>query len=163
MAAITRRRCRGEEVNGESGKRRRSRRRRRRKELERAKLEEDSSRRPSRASRRQLFLLENNLGRGSRICRLERRKRKPSASPLLFSPLVSSSKPPHALEPICRGKDIKAARYRDTLGTGDSWSRCCCEITTRGLESGAKWKRKFRWKGDRRNARVARAIREITS
>ena len=82
---------------------------------------------------------------------------------LLSSRLLSSSKPPHALEPICRGKDIKAARYRDTLGTGDSWSRCCCEITTRGLESGAKWKRKFRWKGDRRNARVARAIREITS
>lgn len=155
-------------VNGESGKRRRSRRRRR-EELERAKLEEDSSRRPSRASRRQLFLLENNLGRGSRICRLERRKRKPSASLLLSSPLHSSSRPPRALEPICRGKDIKAARYR-ALGT--SFVVAVVEPARDYDAWAGKWREKeisvetyarFNSKGHRRNARVARAIREITS
>lgn len=162
-------------VNGESGKRRRRRRRRRRKEVERAKLEEDSSRRPSRASRRQLFLLENNLGRadrgsvGSKDENVNRLRL--FSSPLHSSSLLFSSQPPPHSSPSAAERILKP---RDTR-PGDE-DPCCGtlrEITMRGLESGAKRKRKFRWKrmrnpirvekGNRRNARVARAIREITS
>lgn len=88
---------------------------------------------------------------------------------LLSSPLHSSSRPPRALEPICRGKDIKAARYR-ALGT-----RFVVAVVEPARDYDAwagKWREKeisvetyarFNSKGHRRNARVARAIREITS
>lgn len=132
-------------VNGESGKRRRRRRRRRRKELERAKLEEDSSRRPSRASRRQLFLLENNLGRadrgsvGSKDENVNRLRL--FSSPLHSSSLLFSSQPPPHSSPSAAERILKP---RDTRpGDEDPCVEPCARLRCVGWKVARKEKENF--------------------